>query len=195
MRVFESQERRTAPRRAVPPPRRRPAPERSGSAAFSAMGRPATRRGFRRHGLRCLGMLGVGAGFWAATGAVIELVPHVDGAPVQVLCLGLVSSGAVVVAGGLAALGAWTRMGWVLRTHPWTVLECAPADSTSGGRATSLEVGPHGEHRLTLLTYGTIPAGFADARSVWLAGSPERGGVVSADGGEHLVWCRPAPAN
>lgn len=202
MRAFTRQDSRSGERDARPrvprsgpaiPHPRRPHPPRTGSVAFSAMGQPVTRRAFRREGARRLAVAGAGVGLWAATGGILGLVPDVTDAPVQVLCLGLVAAGAVAVAGGLAALVSWGHIGWVLRTHAWSVWDCPePPVPGSAPGGTPIFLGEARQHRLVLAGYGWRPEWFADGGTVWLAGTPEHGGVLSPDGGEHLLWVRPA---
>jgi hypothetical protein len=101
--------------------------------------------------------------------------------------------------GALWLLNA-ARMWWWLRRHPWTPWRCrarviARSRFASKGSAQLLlcrDDDPAAGHVMSVIAAGwRWPALRAcDDGLLWMAGDPDRGGVVAPPGGSHLAWVR-----
>jgi hypothetical protein len=115
-----------------------------------------------------------------------------DDGPLSWILTGLIGIGLVPFAGGVMALINTLRMKRSLRAHPWVAWKAAYREiemGTPNGNPT-LYLGEHQEHALTLVAFNWRWSLVEDISLVWLAGDPERGGVVAPPGGLDLIWCR-----
>jgi hypothetical protein len=89
-------------------------------------------------------------------------------------------------------------MWWWLRKHPWTNWRCRARRvarsrfATRGSAQLLLHRDDDVGHVLSVIStiwrWRALQA--CDDRVIWMAGDPDRGGVVAPPGGRHLVWVR-----
>lgn len=158
-----------------------------------ALTEPCTRRAVRRYLVRGFALLGASIGLFVLFALDVSFFDTPDtGIRTAIACtLGGIALFVLVI--GLCVLLNSVRMTLALATHPWVVWDSRYREVgvavTPNGEPT-LYLGPNGEHVLTLVALRGRWAPFSYSATVWLAGSPRRGGVVSTPGGEYLVWCR-----
>jgi hypothetical protein len=157
-----------------------------------ALDAPGTRQALRQYRLRALVACVAGATAWvlAALLQVATGSPHRGGAAAGLALLTV--GGFVPLAGGVLGLAHSLRLARALRAYPWVPWESQFREVSLAaplGEPT-LFLGADGGHVLTLVAFSWRWGPLAEARTVWLAGPPERGGVVSTPGGTYLVWCR-----
>jgi hypothetical protein len=160
-------------RRVVLPPE--PAPG-------EALATEATRAGFARYCLHSVGIIVLGFAVVCAFGA-----------------LGLTAlsaMGLIIMSFGIVALLNSLRVWWFLRTHRWEAWDCrfAVVRATGYGNGSpTLVIEKDGrECVLGLISFVWRWEAFreCDGKQVWMAGRPEKGGVVAPPGGFHLSWAR-----
>jgi hypothetical protein len=130
---------------------------------------------------------------WSAAALLIYTVGYPDDGPLSWFITGLIGIGFVPFGGGLLALANSARMWWVLRSHPWVEWDSSYREVPSGvtpNGTPALYLGKDGEHVLTLVAFNWRWDLVRGARTVWLAGSPRRGGVVTTRRRAELIWCR-----
>lgn len=120
---------------------------------------------------------------------ILVAANYPDNGFVSDVVIALMGLGLVPLIGGLLALVNSVRMGWVLHRHPWVSAPVQYSEvrifGTPNGTPTLFFADTN---VLTLMAFKWRWRRFQDLSEVWLAGSPERGGVVSVPGGGYLVW-------
>jgi hypothetical protein len=119
--------------------------------------------------------------------------PRVGANPSGWLALGLVA-----FCFGLLRLLNAARIWWWLRRHPWTTWPCRARlirrsrFASRGSAQLLLHCDDDAGHVLSVIStswrWRALRA--CDERVIWMAGDPDRGGVVAPPGGGHLVWVR-----
>jgi hypothetical protein len=157
-----------------------------------ALDAPGTRRALRRYRLHSLVCCVAGVTIWLLAALLVAATGYPHRGLWWAFAVALTAGGVVPVIGGLLGLAHSLRLGRALRRNAWVPWESQFREVSLGAPLAepTLFLGPDGGHVLTLVAFSWRWRPLAEARTVWLAGPPERGGVVSPPGGTHLVWCR-----
>lgn len=152
-----------------------------------ALDDPATRHALRRYRLRSLLALGVGLAVWAGVAVALDTRGARASGSAWLVAVGLVPG----LLGALPLLHS-VRMEQALRRHPWVEWQLVYRDVALGTPLSgpTLFLGPNGEHVLSLVAFSWRWDLVSHEKTVWLAGSPEHGGVVAPSGRRDLLWCR-----